>query len=171
MLTIAEDSPEYLFDVKEVTVPVLLPEYDQFGNDGSYEELCLLTAARQRGYSVWVPVGHSQKADVTIWQPPYRPVTVQVKRAAFHQGAWRVDVASRRGGKQVSKARADGRALDKYCRYQVGDFDVLAGYVPPANAFRFWALKDVAGSLNVNFRDLSTLNNWHVIEDALKHDL
>lgn len=171
MLTIAEDSPEYLFDVKEVTVPTVAPAYDPLGNDGSYEELCMLTAARQRGYSVWVPVGHSQKADVTVWLPPYRPITVQVKRAAFHQGSWRVDVAAKRGGKHVAKAREDGRELDKYNRYQVGDFDVLAGYVPPANAFRFWLLKDVAGSLKVTFRDLSTLNNWHVIEDALKHDL
>lgn len=171
MTIIAEDSPEYLFDVKEVTVPVLPPEYDALGNDGSYEELCLLTAARQRGYSTWVPIGHSQKADVTLWRPPYRPITVQVKRGRFAKGGWVAHVSASRGGNHVAKAKNDGRKLDRYQRYQVGDFDVLAVYVPPANAFRFYELKAVAGQGVVTFRDLSTLNNWHVIEDALKHDL
>jgi hypothetical protein len=168
MIIIAEDSPAYLFDVKEVTVPALPPEYSALGNDGSFEELCFLTAARQRGYVTWVPIGHSQKADASVWLPPYRPITVQVKRASFHGGSWRVDVASRRGGKDVIKRRNNDQPIDKYCRYQLGDFDVLAGYVPPANAFKFWALSDVVGQLKVTFRDLSTLNNWHVIEDALK---
>jgi hypothetical protein len=171
MLTIAEDSPEYLFNVKEVTVPALPPEYDPLGNDGSFEELCLLTAARQRGYSTWVPIGHSQKADITLWLPPYRPITVQVKRGRFRKGGWVAHVSASRGGTIVSKARQEGRQLDKYQRYQVGDFDVLAVYVPPANAFRFYELRAVAGQGIVTFRDLSTLNNWHVIEDALKHDL
>lgn len=171
MLRIAEDSPEYLFDVKEVTVPAVTSAYNPLGNDGSYEELCMLTAAREQGYVTWVPIGHSQKADVSIWQPPYRPITVQVKRAQFNQGSWKVHVAACRGGKTLAKAREDGRELDKYQRYKIGDFDVLAAFVPPAKAFRFFALKDVADQGSVTFRDLSTLNNWHVIEDALKHDL
>ena len=171
MLAIAESSPEYLFDVKEVTVPVLLPEHDPMGNDGSYEDLCMLTAARQRGYSTWVPIGHSQKADVTLWRPPYRPITVQVKRGRFQKNSWAAHVSASRGGASVAKAKKDGRPLDKYQRYQVGDFDVLAVYVPPANAFRFYALKAIVGQGIVSFSDLSTLNNWHVIEDALKHDL
>jgi hypothetical protein len=171
MLTIAEDSPEYLFDVKEVTVPVILPEHDPMGNDGSYEELCMLTAAREQGYVTWVPIGHSQKADVIIWRPPYRPVTVQVKRAQFHKGRWRVNVSASRGGAMMAKAKHDGRELDKYQRYKIGDFDVLAAFVPPARAFRFYALKGVADQGSVSFRDLSTLNNWHVIEDAIKHNL
>ena len=168
MLIIAEDSPQYLFDVKEVTGPAILPEYSPLGNDGSYEELCFLTAARQRGYVTLVPIGHSQKADASVWLPPHRPITVQVKRASFQGGSWRVDVASRRSGASVIKRRNRSQPIRKYSRYQLGDFDVLAGYVPPANAFKFWALSEVVGQLHVNFRDLSTLNNWHVIEDALK---
>jgi hypothetical protein len=171
MTIIAEDSPEYLFDVKEVTGPAFLPEHDPMGNDGSYEELCMLTAARERGYVTWVPIGHSQKADVIIWRLPYRPITVQVKRARFANDGWRAFVAAARGGKDIAKAKDKGRVLDKYNRYKVGDFDVLAVYVPLARAFRFYALKDVADQRQVTVSDLSTLNNWHVIEDALKHDL
>ena len=171
MTIIAEDSPEYLFDVKEVTVPTVAPAYDPLGNDGSFEELCMLTAAREQGYVTWVPIGHSQKADVSIWRPPYRPITVQVKRARFASDGWRAFVAAARGGKDIAKAKDKGRVLDKYNRYKVGDFDVLAVYVPPAKAFRFYALKDVADQRQVTISDLSTLSNWHVIEDALKHDL
>jgi hypothetical protein len=171
MPTIAEDSPDYLFDVKEVTVPAVTPSHDPLGNDGSFEELCMLTAAREQGYVTWVPIGHSQKADVSIWRPPYRPITVQVKRARFAHDGWRAFVAASRGGKDIAKAKDKGRDLDKYNRYQVGDFDVLAVYVPPAKAFRFYALKHVADQRQVTISDLSTLNNWHVIEDALKHDL
>jgi hypothetical protein len=171
MLTIAEDPPEYLFNVKGVTVPAVAPAYDPLGNDGSYEELCMLTAARERGYVTWVPIGHSQKADVSIWLPPYRPITIQVKRARFAHDGWRALVAARRGGKDIARAKDAGRSLDKYNRYKVGDFDVLAAYVPPARAFRFYALKDVAEQRQVTVSDLSTLNNWHVIEDAIKHNL
>jgi hypothetical protein len=167
MLIIAEDSPQYLFDVKEVTTEAK-PERSALGNDGSFEELCMLTAARERGYVTWVPIGHSQKADVSIWLPPHRPITVQVKRARFAHDGWRAFVAAARGGKDIAKAKDKGRVLDKYRRYEVGDFDVLAVYVPPARAFRFYALKDVSDQRQVTISDLSTLNNWHVIEDALK---
>ena len=168
MLIIAEDSPEYLFDVKEVTADAQPQDYSPLGNDGSFEELCMLMAARERGYVTWVPIGHSQKADVSIWSPPHRPITVQVKRARFAHDGWRAFVAAARGGKDIAKAKDKGRVLDKYRRYQVGDFDVLAVYVPPARAFRFYALKDVSDQRQVTISDLSTLNNWHVIEDALK---
>jgi hypothetical protein len=168
MIIIAEEPAEYLFDVVPVTVPRIAPEHNPIGNDGSLEELCFLTAARGRGYVTWVPIGHSQKADVAIWQRPHRPITVQVKRGSFHRGAWRAHVGSTRGGREKKLRRANKQPLDELRKYQVGDFDVLAVYVPPANAFRFWPLHTVAGQRYVTFRDLSTLNNWHVIEDALK---
>lgn len=171
MLTIAEDSPEYLFDVKEVTVPAVGSVYDPLGNDGAYEELCFLTAARGQGYTTWVPIGHSQKADVIIWRAPSSPITVQVKRGHFDRGAWRVHVAASRGSDCVARRKAKGLPTQKWIRYQRGDFDVLAVYVPPANAFRFYTLTDVADRNHLSISDLSTLNNWHVIEDALKHDL
>jgi hypothetical protein len=168
MIIIAEDPAEYLFDVVPVTVPRITPEHNPMGNDGSLEELCFLTAAKQRGYVTWVPIGHSQKADVAVWQRPYRPITVQVKRAQFHRGQWRAHVGSTRGGREKKLRRANKQPLDELRKYAVGDFDVLAVYVPPANAFRFWPLFSVAGQRIVSLSDLSTLNNWHVIEDALK---
>jgi hypothetical protein len=168
MTLIAEDSPEYLFDVKGVTVPKQPIDYSALGNDGSFEEICLLKAARERGFVTWMPIGHSQKADAIIWMPPHKPLTVQVKRGQWKNNAWCAVVGAARGGKERRKAADDGRVFDKYRLYEAGDFDVLALYVPPADAFRFWLLNDIAGRHQVSVSDLSTLNNWHVIEDALK---
>jgi hypothetical protein len=171
MIIIAEDPAEYLFDVVSVTVPRIPPEHNPIGNDGSFEELCFLTAARERGYVTWVPIGHSQKADVAIWRRPHRPITVQVKRGQFRKGGWRCHVGATRGGREKKMRRANNKPLDELRKYEVGDFDVLALYVPPANAFRFWPLHSIAGQRCVSLSDLSTLNNWHVIEDAIKHNL
>ena len=169
MLTIAESSPEYLFDVKQFakTTPEPVTHIDV----GSLAESKFSTEAISRGYVSWWPVGHSQKADVCVWKPPYRPVTVQVKHAQWKGDCWQVYVAASRGGNHVAKARQGGRELDRYNRYKAGDFDVLAMFVPTANAFKFFQLRHVADKLCVTISDLSTLNNWHVIEDALKHDL
>jgi len=168
MTLIAEDSPEYLFDVKEVTVPKQPVDYNALGNDGSFEEICLLKAARERGFVTWMPIGHSQKADVIIWMPPHKPLTVQVKKAQWNKGQWRAYVGAARGGHSKARRREEGKDADPYRRYEVGDFDILAVYIPPADAFRFWHLPAIAGQLQLTITDLSTLNNWHVIEDALK---
>ena len=169
MTIIAEDSPKYLFDVKQFARE--LPEPESHIDVGSLAESKFSTEAIARGYVSWWPVGHCQKADVCVWKPPYRPVTVQVKHAQWKGDCWQVYVAAKRGGRALASASRNGRELDKYNRYQVGDFDVLAMFVPSANSFKFFWLPDVADKLCVQVRDLSTLNNWHVIEDALKHDL
>jgi hypothetical protein len=168
MIIIAEDSPEYLFDVKGVTVPKQPVDYNALGNDGSFEEICLLKAARERGFVTWMPIGHSQKADVIIWMPPHKPLTIQVKKGKWTGNSWCAHVGAARGSKDRRRHRDAGRPADKYRFYEVGDFDVLAVYVPPADGFRFWLLNDIAGKHQVSVSDLSTLNNWHVIEDALK---
>jgi hypothetical protein len=168
MTIIAEDSPKYLFDVKGVTV---LPEPRDTIDTGLLAESKFSTQAISRGYISWWPMGHNQKADVCVWKAPYRPITVQVKLGQLKGESWQIYVAASRGGKDRRRAKAAGRDVDKYQRYQIGDFDVLAMYVPTADAFRFWRLRDVAGTLCLYVSDLSTLNNWHVIEDALKHDL
>jgi hypothetical protein len=164
MTIIAEDSPEYLFDVKEICK---LPEPQERQIDvGVFAESKLATAAIGRGYVAWWPMGHAQKADVCLWKPPSRPVTVQVKNAQWkghkERGYWQCYVASKRGG------ASNLRGGDAYRKYATGDFDVLAMYVPAANAFKFWRLTDISGQLCLSITDLSTLNNWHVIEDALK---
>jgi hypothetical protein len=115
-----------------------------------------------------MPIGHSQKADVAIWRTPHRPLTVQVKKAQAKNGHWRAYVGAARGGWTKSRLRRAGKAADPYRRYGIGDFDILAVYVPAVDAFRFWHLPTIAGQLQVTISDLSTLNNWHVIEDALK---
>ena len=173
MIIIAEDSPEYLFDLKEIAPEERQRDTAHKGSDGSLEEMLFATEATRRGYTAMIPWGHCQKADVAIWRPPFRPLTVQVKKAAWRKTSqqWHAYAASARGGRDKRLRRQDGREVDPYRRYKAGDFDILAVYVPTADAFRFYALKDIAGILHVTFRDLSTLNNWHVIEDALKHDL
>lgn len=165
MTIIAEDSPEYLFDLKDVTED---PKPAEASVDvGSYAESKLASEGIKRGFVAWWPVGHRQKADVCLWKPPYRPITVQSKTAQWkaQHGCWQIYVASKRGGV------CNERNGDRYRKYSEGDFDVIAAYIPTADAFKFWRLKDIAGQLCLTVSDLSTLNNWHVIEDALKHDL
>ena len=169
-MTLLDQNPaEYLFDVGPRASEHLY-EHDQI-DVGSLAESRFSTEAIARGYVAWWPVGHAQKADVCVWKAPYRPVTVQVKQAQWKGSSWQVFVAASRGGKHRARAKSSGRDLDKYNRYQIGDFDVLAMFIPTAGGFRFWRLQDVTDKLCLYVSDLSTLNNWHVIEDAIKHNL
>jgi hypothetical protein len=158
----------YMFEMPEVQSATTSPT-NGVGHDGSFEEIVFVSHAARRGYTVFMPFGHSQKADVAIWKAPHRPITIQVKRGWQRGGdlAWKCYVAAARGGKDRRANAAAGRVIDKYKRYRAGDFDVLAMFHPPTEGFYFWKLIDVCGQRQVAVPALGQFNNWHVIEDAL----
>jgi hypothetical protein len=156
----------YLFEMPEAQSTTTSPT-NGVGHDGSFEEIVFVSHAARRGYTVFMPFGHSQKADVAIWKAPYRPITIQVKRGRLDTSAWSCHVAACRGGKERRAAVAAGRSADRYRRYRAGDFDVLAMFHPPTEGFYFWNLRDVCHQLRASMPPTAQLNNWHVIEDAL----
>ena len=156
----------YLFDMPPVVASTTCAT-DGRGHDGSYEEIMFLAHARRRDYSVFLPVGHAQRADVVVWKPPYRPITIQVKRGQMKGDAWMCRVGASRGGKQKRALRSLGRDVSGYRPYREGDFDVLAIFHPPTEGFYFWNLRDVCHQRGVAIPQTAQLNNWHVIEEAL----
>ena len=157
----------YLFEMPEVQNATTAPT-SGIGHDGSFEESIFVSHAARRDYSVFLPFGHSQKADVVIWEPPYRPLTIQVKRGRMASGVtWSCNVSSARGGKSKRARRESGLPADAYRQYREGDFDILAMFHPPTEGFYFWKLRDVCRQLTVTMPPAAHLNNWHVIEQAL----
>ena len=158
----------YLFEMPAPPVTVSSAS-DGRGYDGSFEESIFVTHARRQDYTVFLPFGHSQKADVVIWKPPFRPITIQVKRGFINSGSggYCCCVSSKRSTKDHRSALANGRSIDRLKRYRAGDFDILAMFHPPTEGFYFWKLVDVFHRKTVSMPLAAQLNNWHVIEQAL----
>ena len=156
----------YLFEMPEAQSTTTSPT-EGIGHDGSFEESVFAMQARRRDYSVFLPFGHSQKADVVIWHPPFRPITIQVKRGRMNGSNWFCHVSSKRSTRDHRSIVANGRDIGRIKRYGAGDFDVLAMFHPPTEGFYFWKLVDVFHKKTINAPIGAQLNNWHVIEDAL----
>jgi hypothetical protein len=157
------DQP-YLISVQSVVSVTSHAPTSALGHDGAMEEICFAKEAKARDYVIWLPWGHSQKADVCIWRPPQRPVTVQVKRGFQNGNSFGVYVGAARGGHTKKRRRAAGLPVDPYRKYKTGDFDVLAMYVPPADAFYFWRLEDICGQGSVSKPVNAAFNNWSVFD-------
>jgi len=154
----------YLINIQSVISVTGYTPPSVLGNDGSMEEICFAKEAKSRGYTIWLPWGHSQKADVCVWQPPKRPITVQVKRSFENGNSFCCMVGSSRGGNAKRQRRLNGQMTDGVKRYAHGDFDVLAMYVPPADAFYFWRLEDICGQRTVSKPVNAAFNNWSVFD-------
>ena len=160
----------YLFEMPEAQ-SATTSTTSGIGHDGSFEESAFVMHARRRDYSVFLPFGHSQKADVIIWKPPFRPITIQVKRGFINSGSggYCCHVSSKRSAKDHRSALANGRNIDRLKRYRAGDFDILAMFHPPTEGFYFWKLADVFHKKTVTMPLAGQLNNWHAIEEALAY--
>ena len=157
------DQP-YLINIQSVVSVTGYTPPSVLGNDGAMEEISFAKEAKARGYVIWLPWGHSQKADVCIWRPPQRPVTVQVKRGFDTGSSHAVHVGAARAGRSKKLRRAAGLPADPYRKYKTGDFDVLAMYVPPADAFYFWRLEDICGQNSASKPVNAAFNNWSVFD-------
>ena len=157
----------YLFEMPDQQSSTTSPA-DTKIHDGSFEESIFVSHAARRDFVVFLPFGHAQKADVVIWKPPYRPITVQVKRGRMaNPTAWTCHVSSARGGNAKRSRRMAGLPVEACRPYREGDFDILAMFHPPTEGFYFWNLRDVCHQRGVAIPQTAQLNNWHVIEQAL----
>jgi hypothetical protein len=154
----------YLINIQSVISVTGYTSPSALGHDGAMEEICFAKEAKARDYIIWLPWGHSQKADVCIWRPPQRPVTVQVKRGFANGSSHAVHVGAARAGRTKKRRREAGLPVDPYRKYKTGDFDVLAMYVPPADAFYFWRLEDICGQNSVSKPVNAPFNNWSVFD-------
>lgn len=132
-------------------------------HSGMMSEMIFATEAAKQGFGVFFPVGHSQKADLVVWKPPARPVTVQVKKATWQKGgAFKFMVGS---GKPSCAANPNDYGK-RYTPYQKGDFDVLCAHIAEHDTFAFYNLEDLAGKSSHRWRAGigQRENNWDIFK-------
>ena len=153
-----------LFDLSEFEI---IPEQSSGSatcKSGMMAEMIFAVEAAKRGFCVFFPIGHSQKADLIIWKPPSRPVSIQIKKATYQKdsGAYKFMIGS---GKPSCAANPNDYGK-RYTMYQKGDFDVLCAYVEERQDFLFYALSDIAGISSKRWHPASGMsaNNWDLLE-------
>lgn len=123
-------------------------------NTGDLSESIFAVEGIRRGYTVYTPnVGHSHPADAIVVKPPGRPISVQLKTATIDKG--------RNQSYSVQVCR--GRGLTKM-PYQLGDFDILAAWLPDIQLFVFWHFAEIAARKKICYSPLRhrTPDNWEV---------
>ena len=130
-----------LFDLTEYDVPREGSDAMERCDTGSIAELEFLPRAKRNGWHVYSPHGHSTPADVILFRPPSKPVSIQIKKGVWQkeQSKWKIMVGS---GKPSCAANPKDYGT-RYTRYQRGDFDVLAMYVDERDLFVFWSLDEL----------------------------
>jgi hypothetical protein len=123
---------------------------------GAYAEMLFCAQAGYRGWEVYMPIGHAQTADVCIFKPPVRPVTVQVKMATWEDSHQSYSVASSRG-KKVKVA------------YALGDFDILAAWLPDLEEFVLWRFDEICDRKRIRYspKRHRQPNNWQLLEELV----
>jgi hypothetical protein len=122
---------------------------------GAHAELLFCAEAGARGYTIFTPLVGSPKADVCLKMGAGPYIGIQVKRACFNrrcEGFYKVNTSSRSSG-----------------RYNAGDFDVLAAYLPDINEFVFWRLEEISqyGQISYSPKKHRTPGNWSLLNDAM----
>jgi len=107
---------------------------------GEIAETLFIAGAMVHDWEIFVPFGHAQTTDVCIAKPAHRPLKTQVKTASL------VDA----GGYQVH-CKKSSTGDKKHMAYEIGDFDVLAAYLPDRNQFVFWAAEEIVGRQCVRY--------------------
>lgn len=124
---------------------------------GTHAELLFCAEATARKFNILMPMG-TTSSTVDVWVAPVagRPISVQVKRA------W---VDSKRRLYQVKVSRRGTRSK-KGVRYKVGDFDILAAYLPDVNQFVLWKFKEIRKRSKISYtpRLHRQPGNWELLE-------
>ncbi len=132
-------------------------------NIGLGAEVAFASKAISMGFTVFMPFGHSQKADLVIWKPPSRAITVQVKKATYQKdgGNFKFMIGS-------GKPSCASNPLDyglRYTPYQRGDFDVMAVYMAERQSFVIYKLEDIVGKSSMRWTaGRNSENNWDVLD-------
>jgi hypothetical protein len=121
---------------------------------GDLSEAIFAVEGIRRGYTVYTPsVGHSHPADAIIVKPPCRPISVQLKTATV------VKNRNRSYSVMVCRGKGSGKVS-----YQLGDFDILAAWLPDIQQFVFWHFEEIATRKKINYSPLRhrAPGNWEV---------
>jgi len=122
---------------------------------GELAETLFIAGAMVYDWEVFTPFGHAQTADLCLVRPGSRPITVQVKTGTIDRGAYHVSV--KRGTRGIN-ARP----------YPVGDFDVLAAYLPDRNQFVLWSFSDICNRVSIRYSPERHRQpgNWSLLDDV-----
>ncbi len=123
---------------------------------GDIAESSFITACQLRDYDIFKPFGHAQSADVCLVKAGNSPILTQIKTAGKdpdRPNSYHINIGKGSSGKQA---------------YKVGDFHVLAAYLPDRNEFVLWTLKDLGGrvTLRYNPEKHRQPNNWHLLDEV-----
>lgn len=153
-----------LFDLTEYDAPREDVATIESCDAGSIAELEFLPRARRAGWHVYSPHGHATPADVILFRPPNRPISVQIKKGVYQKeaGKWKVMVGS---GKPACAANPKDYGK-RYSLYERGDFDVLAMYVDEHDCFAFWTLDELVerGVSTIGWRVGGRTDNWDIFD-------
>ena len=120
---------------------------------GTSHELIFCAEASQRGWKIYMPMGHAQTIDVMIAKPQAKPISIQIKTATYDKHLDRYGVMTSRG-------------TSKSC-YEVGDFDILAAWIPDLKEFVFWRFDEIAERKKISYtpRIHRQPGNWDLLDD------
>ena len=133
---------------------------DEVSNDnariGATSELTFALKAHSMGYEIYSPWGHAQKTDLIIRKPPFRPLSIQIKKAtAKSNEVWQVSTSTK-------KRTANGVIWNNY---KIGDFDILAAHILELDYWSLWRIEDIAGKSSIPWNKYSThRNNFDILE-------
>lgn len=130
---------------------------------GQFAEMQVAVKALKNGYSVFFPFGHSHKADLVVFKPPQRPITIQVKKATYQKAgdAFKFMVGS---GKPSCAANPKNYGL-RHTPYKKGDFDVLCAFIEELDKVVFYSLEDLCGATSKQWRPGNGYpsENWELL--------
>lgn len=125
---------------------------------GTHAELLFCAEVTARGLQVLIPMG-ATSSTVDVWiVANSRPVSVQVKRAWISNNRYQVKVA-RRGTKQKPQVG-----------YKIGDFDILAAFLPDIGKFVLWRFDEIRKRKKISYtpRLHRQPDNWELLDSVLK---
>jgi hypothetical protein len=151
----------FLFNVDQYRTNDFDPKRSSTCDSGTRAEMFVAMEAAKNGFSVFFPIGHSQKADLIIWKPPMRPLTVQVKKATIQEGgSYKFMIGS---GKPSCAANPNDYGK-RYTKYQEDDFDILCAVIIERNSVLIYDLKSIVGKSSIRWSPHRGIkeNDWNV---------
>lgn len=131
---------------------------------GTVAELDFMLQAKRRGWNVYAPIGHSTPADAIIFRPPFRPISVQIKKG-MSRGAGRGFKAMVGSGRSM-RAMKHTFHFSRFRFYEANSFDVMAMYIEDHGAFVFWTLKELLerGKAWAIWTEKQPRDNWDIFQ-------
>jgi hypothetical protein len=122
---------------------------------GDVAEALFIAGAQMRNYEVFKPFGHAQTADMCLVKSGSSPMLAQVK------------TARRDPNRSNSYAINIGKGCSNKRAYSVGDFHVLAAYLPDTNKFVLWSIEDLKGRVTLRYSPEihRAPDNWELLDE------